>query len=356
MTFFSLLCALLLEQMHPPARPHIVWQAQQRLADWAFHSLNAGQRQHGWIAWATAVLAPAVAACGIYHLLHWAGWPLALAWNVLLLYLTLGLRPFGTELAAIREALERGEETRARQLLSQWQGSSNATLPRHILTQQALEHAVLDVHRHVFGVAAAFALLAMLGLGPAGAVLYRCADCVQAHWQGSRAFAIRPTAQVRSAAAKLPPAGQALHAAQTAWFFINWLPARMTAASFAIVGNFELALENWRHLPDAHSRPGHANTRSRNDALLLAVAAGAIDVPNDFATPAASSAAHAASGTDAAQDPTLAEDAGAAYGMAVHARQPSGLHRLHTLARLIWRSVLLWALLIALITVTHWVS
>lgn len=353
MTFFSLLCALLLEQVYPPPRPHIVWQAQQRLADWALNNLNAGQRLHGWLTWAAAVAAPALAACGIYHLLHWVGWPLALAWNVLVLHLALGFRPFSNYLTAIREALERGDEARARQLLSQWQGQPSVALPRHILTQQVLEHAVLNVHRHVFGVAAAFALLAMPGLGPAGAVLYGCADFVQAYWQRQRPSAMRSSAS--TATAHLPPAGQALHAAQTAWRIINWLPTRITAASFAIAGNFELALDNWRHLPD--EQPGKANTRSRNEALLLAVAAGAIDVPNDFATPAVSSAtAYATPNTGSTPDPTLAEDAGAAYGVALQARQPSGLHRLHTLARLIWRSMLLWALLIALLTVTHWVS
>ena len=56
------------------------------------------------------------------------------------------------------------------------------------------------------------------------------------------------------------------------------------------------------------------------------------------------------------QDPTLAEDAGMAYGVALYAQQPSGMLRLHMLARLVWRSVLLWGLLIALVTVTHWVS
>ncbi|MDO4769261.1 MAG: cobalamin biosynthesis protein [Brachymonas sp.] len=354
MTFFSLLCALLLEQVYPPPRPHIVWQAQQRLANWALNNLNAGQRLHGWLAWAAAVAAPALATCGIYHLLHWVGWPLALAWNVLVLYLALGFRPFSDYLTAIREALERGDEVRARQILSQWQGRPNVALPRHILTQQVLEHAVLNVHRHVFGVVGAFVLLAMLGLGPAGAVLYWCADFVQAHWQRQRPSAMRSPAS--TAATHLPPAGQALNAAQTAWHIINWLPTRMTAASFAIVGNFELALDNWRHLPDAQ-QPGKANTHCRNDALLLAVAAGAIDVPNDFATPAATrAAAHATPNTDSTPDPTQADDAGAVYGVALQAHQPSGLHRLHTLARLIWRSMLLWALLIALVTVTHWVS
>lgn len=89
MTFFSLLCALLLEQLHPLPAAHPAWRAQQRLADWALNNLDAGRPMHGWIAWAAAVVLPAMLSYAIYRLLAWAGWPLALAWNALLLYATL---------------------------------------------------------------------------------------------------------------------------------------------------------------------------------------------------------------------------------------------------------------------------
>ena len=343
MTFFSLLCALLLEQLHPLPAAHPAWRAQQRLADWALNNLDAGRPMHGWIAWAAAVVLPAMLSYAIYRLLAWAGWPLALAWNALLLYATLSFRQFGDYISAIREALERGDELRARQLLAQWKNhSSNAALPRHAFTQQVLEYAVLNVHRHMFGLATTFILFAMLGMGPAGAVLYWCADFVRAYWQQQRQRT------------GIESAGFVLQAAQTAWNGINWLPTRTTAACFAIVGNFELAIDNWRQLASSQTD----DSRPHNEALLLAVAAGAIDVPSDFSTPAATAAQTATqtAGAHTTQDPTLAEDAGMAYGVALYAQQPSAMLRLHMLARLVWRSVLLWGLLIALVTVTHWVS
>ena len=209
-------------------------------------------------------------------------------------------------------------------------------------SQQVLEYAVLNVHRHMFGLATTFILFAMLGMGPAGAVLYWCADFVRAYWQQQRQRT------------GIESAGFVLQAAQTAWNGINWLPTRTTAACFAIVGNFELAIDNWRQLASAQTD----DSRPHNEALLLAVAAGAIDVPSDFSTPAATAAQTATqtAGAHTTQDPTLAEDAGMAYGVALYAQQPSGMLRLHMLARLVWRSVLLWGLLIALVTVTHWVS
>ena len=62
MTFFSLLCALLLEQLYPLPESNPVWRAQQRLADWSIRNLNAGKPVHGWICWAAAVAAPALLA------------------------------------------------------------------------------------------------------------------------------------------------------------------------------------------------------------------------------------------------------------------------------------------------------
>jgi cobalamin biosynthesis protein CobD/CbiB len=42
--------------------------------------------------------------------------------------------------------------------------------------RHVIEHALLAAHRHVFGVFFWFVLLSALGLGPAGAVLYRMAE------------------------------------------------------------------------------------------------------------------------------------------------------------------------------------
>ena len=44
------------------------------------------------------------------------------------------------------------------------------------LLRHVIEHALLAVHRHVFGVFFWFVLLSSIGLGPAGAVVYRMAE------------------------------------------------------------------------------------------------------------------------------------------------------------------------------------
>ena len=349
MIFFSLLFALLLEQLYPLPVGRAVWQTWEQLADWALDNLDAGSARHGWVAWSVAVAVPALAAALLYVLLRAVGWPLALLANIVVLYLTLGFRQFGQHITAIRDALDAGDTMRASALLAQWRGSGRAALPRSELTQQILEHAALDVQRHVFGVMIAFVLFAVLGLGPTGAVLYSLTDLVAQQWRQRQ----HETGMA---------SGHALHAAQAAWNVVNWLPARATAAAFAVVGNFEQAVDNWRQVGDAPlAHPGH----SQSDAVVLAVAAGAIDMAGSFGADAAPPTTSGLgngqrpSGTAyASEDPTWFEpSAPPAWPHPAAVPVPTAhAQHVHMLVRLVWRAVLLWAGLIALVTLTHWVS
>ena len=347
MTFFSLLCALLLEQLHPLSPGNQAWRIQQRLADWALDNLGTGKPAHGWIAWTVTVATPALAAFLIYRALMVAGWPLALVWNVLMVYLSVGYRQFSDPIAAIRVALEQGDEIRARQLLNQWKDKESFSLSRYALAHRVLKHTVLDVHRRLFGVVAAFVLFSMLGLGPAGAVLYRCADFAAGCWQQRREQA------------GLAASSRALQTAQQAWQWINWLPVRMTAASFAIVRNFEQAVDNWRQTDNMQTND--KQEFDPDETMLLAVAAGAIGIADDSGTwdPPKPSAPQAGPTQipSTMQDPTQSDDAGVEYGarLPAPAKGPE-MPPLHLLGRLIWRGLLLWGMLIALVTVTHWIS
>ena len=48
--------------------------------------------------------------------------------------------------------------------------------------RHVVEHALLAAHRHVFGVFFWFIVCSALGLGPAGAVLFRMAEFVSRYW------------------------------------------------------------------------------------------------------------------------------------------------------------------------------
>jgi adenosylcobinamide-phosphate synthase len=115
-------------------------------------------------------------------------------------------------------------------LLAEWRHLDASELPRTELLRHVIEHALLAAHRHVFGVFFWFVVLSALGLGPAGAVLYRMAEFASRYW----AF------KSRSLGARQRGPDGSVPARCSAW--IDHVPARLTAFGFAVVGNFEEAV------------------------------------------------------------------------------------------------------------------
>ena len=178
----------------------------------------------------------------------------ALAWNVAVLYLTLGFRQFSHYFTDIRDALDRGDEDLARRKLSEWRHLDASELPRTEVLRHVLEHALLAAHRHVFGVFFWFIALSALGLGPAGAVLYRMAEFASRYW----AFPSKTLG--------LPANPRLMAVSQGLFTLIDHVPARLTAFGFAVVGNFEDAIGSWRRDAGLWQHP--------NEGIILASAAG----------------------------------------------------------------------------------
>src|SRR5512139_1384806 len=183
MSFFSILLALLIEQARPLARGNAVHGGVRGWLRWVVRKLDAGEPAHGWLAWGVAVGVPGLIVLAVYWLLMvYVGWPLAMVWNVLVLYATLGFRQFSHHFTDIRTALEAGDEEEARRLLAEWRQIDASELPRREIIRHVLEFSALAAQRHVLGVFTWFTVLAVLGLGPAGAVLYRLSEFVTRYW------------------------------------------------------------------------------------------------------------------------------------------------------------------------------
>ena len=109
--------------------------------------------------------------------------------------------------------------------------STRAELPRDgTAAPHHRAFALLAAHRHVFGVFFWYVLLASLGFGPAGAVLYRLAEFSSRYWsyQGG-ALGVPVNERLRQRATRL-------------FELIDFIPARLTAFGFAVVGDFEEAV------------------------------------------------------------------------------------------------------------------
>ena len=332
MSFFAVLIALLIEQAKPLAQGNPIHASLRAWARWAARNCDAGKPRHGWITWVLATCVPALVAAGVYWLLVWlAGWLVAMLWNVLVLYATLGFRQFSHHFTAIRDALEAGDEDKARELLAAWQQVDASELPRSEIVRHVIEYSVLAAHRHVFGVLGWFAVLSACGLGPAGAVLYRMSEFVCRYWKYTNSRALLAVKQ---------PASEALQqAARQAWTVIDWLPSRVTALGFAVVGSFEDAIDGWRN---------HAERfPNDNDGVVLAATSGAINVRLGGEALKARFSANTSQSFQSGSSPEDLTDTESTPG-----REPEAAH-LRSVVGLVWRSVVLWMGLLALLTLAR---
>ena len=241
----AIIAALVLEQWRPLGDRKAVAGALAGWADWLENTFNAGESRHGAIAWLIAVVAPIAAVLTAYAALYWLNPLAALLLNVAALYLTLGFRQFSHYFTDIQGALREGDIDRARELIGAWRGESALHRSREEVIRLAIEEAIAASHRHVFAVLFWFVLLP----GPSGAILYRLVAYLQRRWNGRGEFG-------RFAAHALT--------------ILEWPAARLTAASFAVVGDFEDAVYCWRTQAAAWPDP--------NLGIVLAAGAGALGV------------------------------------------------------------------------------
>jgi cobalamin biosynthesis protein CobD/CbiB len=237
MNVLAIIAALLLEQWRPLGERRSVAGVLGAWASWL-------ERRHGTVAWLVAVLPLVLVTAALSLLFDHINVFLALAFNTAVLYLTLGFRQFSHHFTAIQLAIKSDDIERARAELEAWRGASGVVRSREEVVRLAIEEALLASHRNVFGV-----LLWYVLLGPAGAVLYRLAAYFAARWKALGSFG---------------------GFAQRAFYLLEWPAVRLTAAAFAVVGDFEDAIYCWR--TQARSWP------DPNAGVVLAAGAGAMGV------------------------------------------------------------------------------
>lgn len=321
MSFFSILMALLIEQVRPLSDLNPVQRNLQAWANWVARTFDAGEPRQARVTWLMLVGTPALLVMLVNWLLEFAvGWPAVLAWNVAVLYSTLGFRQFSHHFTAIRDALEAGDEEQARQLLAAWQNVQVGQIPRSEIVRHVIEYSVLAAHRHVFGVLLWYALMSVIGLGPAGAVVYRLAGRISHQWSPEDEH------QTLSEALR--------DVTRRAWRMLDWLPARATALAFAVVGRFEDAMDGWRHY--AQQFPDD------NDGVILAATSGAIDIRLGGAA------------LQPEPDVVILDEEGQPVtgSGSTPGRIPETAHFAQVVG-LVWRTVVMWLVLVALLTMAR---
>jgi cobalamin biosynthesis protein CobD/CbiB len=301
MKFLALVAALLLEQARPLRYPNWFELLFVRYARYLVRQFDGGEYRHGVIAWALAVAPAAVLVGTVFLALYQASAVAAWLWSVLVLYVTMGLRQFSHHFTEIAEALRESRLDAARDRLGRWRPGSATGLAEGAIARAAIELALLASHRHVFGAIAWF-----LVAGAPGAVLYRFSATLAERWgTGSDGGAFG-------------------RFAATSFFWIDWLPARLTAASFAIAGNFEDAVYCWRT-----QAPSWASEAS---GIILASGGGALGVR-------LGGAPVEGGGVQIQPELGLGDEADADY--------------MRSAVGLVWRALALWMLLVLAVTIAY---
>jgi len=318
MTLAAILVALGLEQWRPCPWRAGLERAFLEYARALERRLNGGTMQQGAVAAALALAPPVLLGA----LLWWAADSLHPAAgflvNVVALYSLMGFRRFSHAVSAIIAALRAGDLPAARRALAAWRGGWTAELSTQDVARLAIERGVVDAYRQVFAVLFWFLILP----GPTGALLYRAATLLAEEWRGDAPHGdTTPLARDRSTFGR--PARDVL-------WILDWLPVRLTALSFAVVGDFEDAIYCWR--TQASRWP--AAEGGEPMGILLASAGGALGI--ELGGPV----------------PTLSGEPEERPAMGLG--EAPDIDLLPSAVGLVWRALVLWLVLTLLLSLANW--
>ncbi|MEN8177315.1 MAG: regulatory signaling modulator protein AmpE [Pseudomonadota bacterium] len=264
------------------------WYERQELPNWMLNGFG------GVIC---LLLPPLLGIALLQHLLDESlfGIPGALFAGAVLLF-SFGPHDLDTQIRQLHAAKEQNDEEQAasiaRELLD------DEPPPNEPTYSQAIVESILE-QANGRGFAVIFWFLV---LGPIGAALYRLASSL-------------PKLQTTSREADF------LHTSRQLLAILDWIPARLTASSYAIAGSFEDALYGWRNYHE--SRFNEFNSSA--SGILICTGTGALRLSSLIDTD---------TDDDTMQDQRYLIDA--AMG-------------------LVWRSLIVWIVLIGLLTLAGWI-
>lgn len=221
-----------------------------------------------------------------------------LVFSVVVLFFSFGPRDIGEEVSEYCAAVESGDDERVRR-------TAKALLerdppPESDERSSEIEAAVcVQANNRLFAVIFWFVLL-----GPLGAWGYRVTDLIRRR----AVFRTARDESSESAAALSVTAAEDLHG------WLAWVPARLTAIGYAMAGNFEAAVSGWRGTGNVGVPAG-----VQNENLLARVGAGALSLQPAEETPV-----------------------------------ERGMRGAQAASRLVFRSLLIWAAVIAAMTLYGW--
>ena len=248
-TALMMIAALLLDKLLDEPRRFHPLVGFGRLAIWMEQRLNGGAysslrlRMHGLLAW-TIVIA-------LLLLLTWLAWQelmLQTITGITILYLAIGMQSLNEHASRVQIALETGDLSLAGQRVREIVSRDTAAMQPEEVARAAVESVLENGNDAVFAALFWFAVA-----GAPGVVLFRLSNTLDAMW----GYRTPRYLYFGWAAARIDDV-------------LNYLPARLTALTYALLGHTRLALHSWKQQARAWDSP--------NAGPVMASGAGSLNV------------------------------------------------------------------------------
>nr|WP_288499339.1 adenosylcobinamide-phosphate synthase CbiB [uncultured Pseudomonas sp.] len=208
-----------------------------------FNPSGGGWRSHGVSAWCLAVL-PLTLLTVLLVQLPWIGWLV----QIVALYAALGLRSLDQHAQPVAQALRLGDLPVARQRVGYMVSRRTEDLDATGVARAGTESVLENGSDAVFA-----ALFWFLVAGAPGVVLYRLSNTLDAMW----GYRNERFERFGWAAAKIDD-------------LLNYVPARLVALTYAVLGRSALAMRCWQRQAPQWDSP--------NAGPVMAAGAGALGV------------------------------------------------------------------------------
>ncbi|MGA1062817.1 MAG: regulatory signaling modulator protein AmpE [Burkholderiaceae bacterium] len=322
MTLLSLLVALLLEQVRPIRQANWIQSWVVGKLEEVRGLVDPNGPRSIWAAWLLVVAGSAIFGLVVGRVLGFVHPLLELIFAVGVLYLTLGFRQFSHRFHDIQAALRADDLPEARRLLSLWTIDMHAdpvaraaaeSGDESAVVRESIRLALVSAQRHVFGLIFWFVVLP----GVSGALAYWLSVQMLRAWGEDTTDLFGQTARA-------------------AYRWVDWLPVRVTAMIFAVVGNFEDSVAMWRA-----RAVGSPMLSDDTDRVLIASGAGAIGVRLTIPDAPTGSDDYESYAEGVSAEPELRE---------------ASIYSMNSAVGLVWRAVIIWFFLVLLFYLGRWLS